>query len=297
MSVLQPALLTWLQFSEPGPDHSESCGQNATASCLTGGGHLPPTAQAPLSIDQWMRNQGYPGLATQGTQTSWLQDALEHFGPGRGQDHGNDFDAIVRTLDQNRYAIVLVGSDHVGHPVPNQRAVTGHWVACYGWDGTNFHIANSGSGHTETYSTDYFRSCYRGITLDTGITPLGGTTMDPAKEESIDQAFVWQLFEDVLGRMADAGGFAWGLGVARKSHTDLLWQVIAGDEYKKTGGRLGMIANLQAQVDILTSKVDAAAKAEATEAGDAATQAHLAAIDAAVKDVQAHLTTPLPAKS
>jgi hypothetical protein len=121
--------------------------------------------------------------------------------------------------------------------------------------------------------------------------------MDPAKEESIDQAFVWQLFEDVLGRMADAGGFAWGLGVARKSHTDLLWQVIAGDEYKKTGGRLGMIANLQAQVDILTSKVDAAAKAEATEAGDAATQAHLAAIDAAVKDVQAHLTTPLPAKS
>jgi hypothetical protein len=243
-----------------------------------------------------MRNQGYPGLATQGTQTSWLQDALEHFGPGRGQDLGSDFDGIVRTLDAQRYAIVLVGSDHVGHPVPNSQAVTGHWVACYGWDGATFYIANSGSGKDESYSTDYFRSCYRGTTLDTGITPLGGTSMDPAKEESMDQAYVWELFEGVLGRMADAGGFAWGLGVARKSHTDLLWAVINGTEYQKTGGRLGIIARQQAQIDVLTSKVDAAAQAEAAEAGDSALKDHLAAIDAAVKDVQAHLTTPLPAK-
>jgi hypothetical protein len=137
-----------------------------------------------------MQDQGYPGLATQGTQTNWLQDALQHFGGTRGQDHGNNFNAIVQTIDAGKYAIALVGSDHAGHPVPNNRAVTGHWVAVYGWDGQFYHVANSGSGRTEVYPNDYFRSSYRGITLDTGISPRNFEGEDPMTPEEKRQAAI-----------------------------------------------------------------------------------------------------------
>lgn len=250
MSILQPDLLTWNQFGEPTPDHNESCGQNATASTLIGGGHLPPDGSAPLTVDQWMRDQRdsagrlrYPGLATQGTQTNWLQDVLEHFGGTRGHDHGNNWDAIIQTINAGKYAIVLVGSDHLGHPVPNNRAVTGHWVACYGFDGQFYHVANSGSGKTEVYPNDYFRSAYRGITLDTGIAPRdlqGEDLMTP--EEKKQTAFALSLLvrnqylmrtsrvEEVQGTAADmvARGFEAGM-----------WAIVGSDEAKAAAAKRG----------------------------------------------------------
>lgn len=243
MSVLQPDLLSWFQFSQPTPDHNELCGECATASTLVGGGHLPPDGSAPLTVDQWMRNQGWQGLASGGTDTWQLQRALEHFGQAQTQDHGNNFDAIIQTINAGKYAIVLVGSDHLGHPVPNNRAVTGHWVACYGFDGQFYHVANSGSGKTEVYPNDYFRSAYRGITLDTGIAPRdlqGEDLMTP--EEKKQTAFALSLLvrnqylmrtsrvEEVQGTAADmvARGFEAGM-----------WAIVGSDEAKAAAAKRG----------------------------------------------------------
>ncbi len=244
-----------------------------------------------------MRAQGYPGLATDGTQTSWLQDALDQFAGTRGQDHGNDFGAIAGVLEQGRYAIGLVGSDHLGHPVPNRIAVTGHWVAVFGWDGSNYHIANSGSGELEFYAGDYFASAYRGITLDTGVHPKGDEDMNPAKEESLDQAFAWEAFQGVLGRIADGQSFAWALGEARKSHSQLLWEIIQGTEFADPtngGGLLGRLARLEATMGSLLSRLSAVEQQEAAEAAEKAQQDHLAAIAKAAQAIQTDLTSPLP---
>jgi len=86
-------------------------------------------------------------------------------------------------------------------------------------------------------------------------TSTGGSDMDPAKEETLNQLVAWQIYEAVLGRIADKDGFAWALGVARKSYTDLLWAVVNGDEYKATGGLLGRLAAMEARIDALAQLV------------------------------------------
>lgn len=163
MASLAP-LATWYQFGEPTPNHNEACGQNAVASILVALGKLPANAQAPLAVDGWMRAQGWSGLAANGTEDYMLVAALEHWGVGAvGSAAG--FGYLATALNSGHYAIVLVGSDHVGHPVPNAQAATGHWVAVYASDG-GYAIANSGSGHDEQYTAAYFQSAYRGIVVE-----------------------------------------------------------------------------------------------------------------------------------
>lgn len=207
MGLLTPALLPFYQFGElSSPNHNEMCGQCSVASSLVGAGHLSGPSDAALAVDQWMRDQGWSGLRTSGTDTWQLQHAINNFAPGTTTvDHGNNFDAIIPTLAAGRYAIVLVGSDHVGHPVPNNQAATGHWVAVYGWDGVNYHIANSGSGRVEAYTQPYFRSAYRGITLDTGITPTANEESGPMTQDEA-RAVTYALVGLGLGEGADTPG-------------------------------------------------------------------------------------------
>jgi hypothetical protein len=112
----------------------------------------------------------------------------------------------------------------------------------------------------------------------------GGYVVDAAKEEGMAQKDAWTIFEGVLGRIADPDSFAWALGQARVNPVTLLWAVIQGEEFTKGGGLLGRIASLQAQVDALKAGLTGAT---VDSAGEAAQNAHMAAVDAAVQAINA----------
>jgi len=103
--------------------------------------------------------------------------------------------------------------------------------------------------------------------------PDTGADMTPDKEASVDEAYTWMVYADVLGRIADKDGYAWALGEARKSHSNLLWEVINGKEYMSNGGLLGIIAQQQAKIDALTARLSQDEQNTVHQAGAAASQA------------------------
>jgi hypothetical protein len=260
VTVLAPPLLTWYQFGEPTPNHNECCGQNAVASGLVAGGHLPASAQAPLTVDAWMRAQGYPGLSTGGTQTSWLQDALAHFAGARGVDRGDDLAGIGAVLDAGRYPIVLVGSDDLGHPVPAAQAITGHWVICYGLDGSGYYIANSGSGALEHYAPAYFSAAYRATTLDTGITPqdMGDQPLTDAEKTDLATCIAVAIRDIYLDRdstLPDVNATA--ARMVAIGFSKGMWEVTGSQEATSKPNVMGAIAVLSQRITALQTQVTA----------------------------------------
>jgi hypothetical protein len=116
--------------------------------------------------------------------------------------------------------------------------------------------------------------------------PLPGGTMNAAKEESLDQETAWKSHHNILGRTPNADEFAWALGVARTSHTDLLWAIVNGDEFKKTGGLVGLVLAQGAQIAQLTAQVATIIGQHGIDAvvsaGEDAQNAHIAAVQAAM---------------
>lgn len=191
-----PILHIWYQFGEPTPDCNEACGQNAGASVLVGGGSMPNNANAPLTIDNWMRAQeprwkrlwpGWRGLAKDGTMPEMIIEAIQHFSPGaKCRNLGSNFAAWASTLDSGRYVIPLMTSDSYGR-IMNYPGHTGHWIAGFGIDSSGYGIANSGTGKTECHSLNDIRNSFRGIVIDTGIYPHGFDNQGEPMQWDINQ--------------------------------------------------------------------------------------------------------------
>jgi len=249
------------QKTFPDAAHFEICGFDELCSCAYAVGYIDDAPGTLAKVLADARSLGY-NPATGSNTAELLKLAAR-----QGWDCYED-DTASGDLDQK-----LLAAGQVGLAALNTAYGSGAL-----WDTLHPRTA-ADTGRTIGH--------YEGI----GAVNGGSYQMNPAKEESLDQEAAWKTFEGVLGRNADPASFAWALGVARMSHTDLLWAMINGPEYKASGGLLGWMARTDAELAAIKAELalDEAQLAKVAAAGQAAVDQHVGDATAAVARLQAEM--------
>jgi hypothetical protein len=236
--------------------HFEACGPTCLAAGAYAVGHIESGAVTSTAIDA-CRFLGDDAVAAGGTSTSQLLSYARHRGWPVHED-----DRKAGTL-----ALALLQTGQVGVSALD---------TAYG-SGASWNVlhpqAGGSIGHWEGFGA---------------VDGPGGSDMDPNIEETLRQFAAWETFVTALGRLADPGGFSWLLGEIRaKGYAPSLWDVLAGKEYKGSGGLLGRLDRQQAQIDALTKQLatdEQAAKIAA--AAEDALQKHVDDLSAAVASLR-----------
>lgn len=242
MTVLSAATKVSQKDGEAGD--WEHCGEACTASLCDDAGQPRPV----VDVVTWLKSPPRNENPDNGTPTEWIVQYLQAHGIACHVVYGDA--TIDEALDRRHNLIWLIHSDGLGNPtLPGS---TTHWVRIWGRDAAGYRVMNplgpwGDMGDNHTYPS--IASCGQGIEIDTVLPAdqLEDTFVTGKDVATILAALVYAV--EVRPTAPPSVGEVQGLAQAILDNgAAAFWGATGSDEAKQSGGLVGRMSALLAQV-------------------------------------------------